>query len=72
MRSKGTLGYYDALDVTAIHYGWLNRIHDGWDGDCAVVRFDPRVFSGDLRRAAEVCHLNWSEEVFARSLRRRL
>ncbi len=65
MRSKGSLGYYHALDVTAVHYRWLNRIHHGWDGERAVVRFDPRVFTEDLRRAAEVCRLDWSEEVFS-------
>jgi hypothetical protein len=58
-------GYYDALDVTAVHYRWLNRIHDGWDGERAVARFDPRMFTEDLRRAAKVCRLDWSEEVFS-------
>jgi GT2 family glycosyltransferase len=64
-RSKGEFGYYDALDVTAIHYQRLNSILDSWNGERAVVRFDPRVFTADLRRAAEVCRLDWNEEVFA-------
>ncbi len=65
LRGKGDLGYYDALDMTAIHYQRLNAILDSWDGEHAVVRFDPRVFTADLQRAAEVCRLDWSDDVFA-------
>jgi hypothetical protein len=64
-RGKGALAYHDALDVAAVHYLRLNDLRDGWKGDQAVVRFDPRVFREDMRRAAEVCNLAWSEEAFA-------
>jgi hypothetical protein len=66
LRSKGMLDYCDALDVTAVHYKRMNCILDSWQGEHAVVRFDPRVFTEDLRRAVEVCHLAWQEDVFSR------
>jgi GT2 family glycosyltransferase len=64
-RSQGELGYHDALDVTALHYERLGGIFDAWKGDRAVVRFDPRVFTADLRRAVEVCGLPWSDDALA-------
>jgi hypothetical protein len=64
-RSRGEMAYRDALDLTAIHYRRLHDIRDRWDGERAVVRFDPRVFARDLRRAAEICRLDWSDALFA-------
>ena len=63
-RSQGNLGYHEALDMTAVHYARLNSIFDSWKGERAVVRFDPRVFTADLRQAAEVCRLGWSDDAF--------
>ena len=64
-RGKGMVGYYDALDVTAVHYRRLNAIRDTWQGASALVRFDPRMLPADLRRAADVCGLTWNEDVFS-------
>jgi hypothetical protein len=64
-RSRGDMAYRDALDLTAIHYRRLHDIRDRWDGERAMVRFDPRVFARDLRRAAEICRLDWSDALFS-------
>ena len=62
MRSKGAIGYYDALDVTAIHYRQMNVILDSWNGEIAVVQFDPQVLMEDLRKLSKICNLAWSDE----------
>ena len=72
MRSQGVLAYGDALDVTAVHFRAAERHSRRLAGERAVVRFDPRVFAEDLREAAKVCRLAWSEEAFVSGLRRQL
>ena len=67
MRSKGAIGYYDALDVTAIHYRQMNVILDSWNGEIAVVQFDPQVLMEDLRKLSKICNLAWSDEFLSRS-----
>ena len=51
LRSNGAIGYFDALDVTAVHYRQMNWILESWAGERAVVRFDLRVFTADLHEA---------------------
>lgn len=65
MRSQGVLAYGDALDATAIHYQRLQGILADWQGESAVVRFDPRVLAEDLHATAGFCRLVWDEQVFA-------
>ena len=60
-RSKGICGYYDALDVTAVHLARMEAIATDWPGEVAVVRFDPRVYRDDLQNAAAVCRLTWED-----------
>jgi hypothetical protein len=62
-RGGGEIPYTTALDVTAVHFERMLEILDQWPGDRALVRFDMRVFAGDLREAARVCGLPWREEV---------
>ncbi len=64
-RGKGRLAYEDALDVTGAYFQRMLEVHERWAGPQAVIRFDPRVFTFDLRRAAEICGLAWSDAVFA-------
>jgi hypothetical protein len=65
MRGKGNMDYNDALDAAAVHYRQLKIIFDQWEGPKSVVRFDPRTFTEDLRKAADVCGLRWNDAIFA-------
>jgi len=63
-RSQGLFAYTDVLEATAVH---LSRMWTIWEtsAECRVlVRFDPRYYEQDLARAAAVCGLPWSAEVF--------
>jgi hypothetical protein len=64
-RSKGAFTYQDALEVTAVHFKRMDSIRKSWEGDCALVRFDPAVYAQDLKRAVQICGLVWQDEVFA-------
>jgi glycosyltransferase involved in cell wall biosynthesis len=63
MRGKGEYSYRDALDVTAVHFQQMHRIMESCPDGCAVVRYSPDVVAQDLRRAAELCGLDWSPDV---------
>jgi hypothetical protein len=63
-RGKGAVAYRDALEVTAVHYRRMRHVIEGWSGESAVVRFDSDLFTDDLRRLADACHLTWNEELF--------
>jgi hypothetical protein len=43
----------------------MNEVRDRWPGATAVVRFDPAVYAAEVRRAAEVCGLAWSDSALA-------
>ncbi len=64
-RSQGDRDYAQALDVTAVHFRRMKDICDQWSGPWCVVQFDPQVCGLQLRRAAELCGLNWSDSAFA-------
>jgi hypothetical protein len=63
-RAKGRFSYRDALDVTAVSLKCLRDIRNSWPGEQVLVRFDPRVLADDMRQAAKVLGLDWSEERF--------
>jgi predicted nucleic acid-binding Zn-ribbon protein len=65
-RAKGALSYFDALDVTAVHFQRMIDVRAAVSGPCPVVCFEPQTFPADLARAAEICGLRWDAEQFAR------
>jgi hypothetical protein len=64
-RAKGALSYFDALDVTAVHFRRMLAVRADVSGPCPVVCFEPQSFPADLARAAEACGLTWDAEKFA-------
>ena len=64
MRGQGQYTYYDALEVTAVNLQRLQEISNHWSDQQVLVRFDPRCYPHDLRRAAEVCNLSWRDDAF--------
>jgi hypothetical protein len=64
-RSLGRRDYAQALDVTAVHFRRMQEVRAQWPGGSAIVQFDPRVCRGQLQRAAKLCSLTWSDDVFA-------
>ncbi len=64
-RAKGALSYFDALDVTAVHFRRMIDVRADASGPCPVVCFEPQSFPADLARAAEACGLTWDAEKFA-------
>ncbi len=68
MRSKGRFDYFDALDVTAVHFQRIKAILADWPGPLARVRFLPEHFVEDLRAACRLFGLAWRDEVHSRAL----
>jgi hypothetical protein len=61
-RSGGEIPYDAALDATEAHLRQMLRIRDEWQGESALVRFEGEQFFEDLRSAAQLCGLAWSDE----------
>lgn len=61
-RSGGEFAYDAALDATEAHLRQMIRIRDEWQGESALVRFEGEQYFDDLRSAAQLCGLNWSDE----------
>jgi len=56
--------YRDSLDITAVHFKRMIEMRANWKGETALVRFEPRVFRDDVRRAAATIGLPWRGELF--------
>ncbi len=64
-RSQGERDYAQALEVAGIHFRCMSRIVNDWCGSAAVVQFEPQTYPAQIRRAIEMCGLNWSDAVLA-------
>ena len=64
MRGKGQFTYHDALDMTAVCLRRIQAIRESWPGEQALVRFDPRVYENDMRKAVRLCNLTWRDEAY--------
>lgn len=62
-RSGGEFAYDAALDACEAHMRQMVRIRDEWQGESALVRFEGEQYFDDLKSAAELCGLVWSDEV---------
>jgi hypothetical protein len=62
-RSGGEIPYDAALDATEGHLRQMIRIRDEWQGESALVRFQGEQYFDDLKSAATLCGLNWSDEI---------
>lgn len=62
-RSNGEFAYDAALDATAGHLKQMIRIRDEWQGESALVRFEGEQYFDDLKAAATLCGLTWSDEI---------
>ncbi len=72
LRSKGELGYYEALDVTAVHYQRLNGILDSWNGERAVRAFRPPGVHGGSAAGCRSLPSGLERRGLCAGLRRRL
>jgi hypothetical protein len=63
-RVHGDYCYDDALDVTAIHFRRMKGILDEWQGDHAVLQFEPQIYSRQAPKAVEMCGLKWDDAIF--------
>jgi hypothetical protein len=64
-RVHGDCGYDDALDLTAVHFRRMKGILDEWQGDRAVLQFEPQSYARQAPAAVEMCGLKWDESIFA-------
>lgn len=62
-RSGGEFAYDSALDACEAHMRQMLRIRDEWQGESALVRFEGEQYFDDLKSAAELCGLTWSDEI---------
>jgi hypothetical protein len=60
--AHGIYGYWDCLDVVAIHFNRLKRILDDRTLGAPVVRFGSPSFLDDLAETARYCGLMWDAE----------
>ncbi|MGO9112927.1 MAG: glycosyltransferase [Thermoguttaceae bacterium] len=64
-RAHGDRCYNAALDVTAVHFERMKSIRDEWQGDHAVLQFEPRIFAQQVPLVVEMCGLKWDESILA-------
>lgn len=65
MRSAGEIPYERALTACSAHLRQMHRIQQAWTGESALVRFGTSHYFDDLKAAATVCGLEWSETTAA-------
>lgn len=61
-RSDGVLGYWAALDLTAVHFGRMKAILESVDQATRTIGFGSGSFLDDLAEAARSCGLSWDKE----------
>ncbi len=61
-RSDGTLGYWAALDLMAVHFGRMKAILENENQATRAIRFGSESFLDDIAEAARYCGLTWNKE----------
>ena len=58
-RFESGTGYWNCLDVVAVHFQQLEAIIESWDQPVPRVRFGGPHYFSDLERAVRTCGLDW-------------
>ncbi len=61
-RSDGTLGYWAALDLMAVHFGRMKAILENENQATRAIQFGSESFLDDIAEAARYCGLTWNKE----------
>jgi hypothetical protein len=64
-RARGIYSYNLVLDSATLHMARLKDIVDGWQGDHAILQFDPMIYPRQAQQAVERCGLKWDAAAFA-------